>query len=88
MGAGRLVCFAVGDRAADLSRGLLVQVGWIVAVDLDIQQCDTYSSTLLWLFGLRRHFVGLLKVTLPPLSGSRGARARSSVGRSAGRVGG
>lgn len=33
------VGFAV-DRTADFCRDLLVQAGWIVAVDLDSQQCD------------------------------------------------
>ena len=36
--------FAVGDRAADLCGDLVVQEGWVVAVDLDIDQCASHSS--------------------------------------------
>ena len=40
------LCFAVGDGPADLHRDLLMQVSVVGPIKLDIQQCDTYNSTL------------------------------------------
>ena len=37
-------CFAVGDRAADLTGDLLVQIGRVCSVDLDIQHDAIHTS--------------------------------------------
>ena len=40
-------CFAVGDRAADLGGDLLVQLDWLVAVDLDTDHGASNSSSIM-----------------------------------------
>jgi hypothetical protein len=41
------LCFTVGDRAADLGGDLLVQLGWVVAVDLDTDHGASNSSFIM-----------------------------------------
>ena len=44
--------FAVGDGAAELAGDLFMQVEGVVAVDLDIQHCDSQDSPILVLVNI------------------------------------
>lgn len=58
-------CFAFGDRAADLGRDLLIQLGRLVAVDLDTNHGASNSSPIMGSVLLPPSFTGIEHETEP-----------------------